>query len=144
MTDLTELLARVEAATGPDRELDAEIFIRVARDGDDSIVYNRQIEKVWIGRDWFDFPRYSGSVDAALALVERVLPGWWRQHFVTPEGDRRFCVSLQSHFVDKDEQKAMEKRGEKLIYTGSLRWFPTEPLATLAACLRALIAKAAP
>lgn len=63
MPDLTdrlkELLARVEGASGPDREISRDLhwlFIGPMTDG-------------WP-------PPYTYSIDAALALVERVLPGW--------------------------------------------------------------------
>lgn len=63
MSDLAELLVRVKAATGPDREID------------------RAIERLEHGPDVIPFtPAYTASIDAALALVERVLPGWFVDH----------------------------------------------------------------
>lgn len=76
MADLSSLIARVEAATGPDRELDARL---------DALARNRTGFR-W-GGHYYDcdqlvgaggddvFP-YTSSVDYALALVERLLPGW--------------------------------------------------------------------
>lgn len=64
MGDLTELIERVKAAKGPDRELDYALC-------DQFLEYKeRRMARVKTGYD------YTTSVDAALALVERVLPGW--------------------------------------------------------------------
>lgn len=61
-SDLTALLARVEAATGPDRELDCAIMMALDP------------------QSWF--PLYTSSLDATVALVEKVRPsydyGVWR------------------------------------------------------------------
>ena len=57
MTDISELRERVEKATGPDRELDEALR-----------VHFRYPPKPW---------NYTASIDAALALVERVRPGCW-------------------------------------------------------------------
>jgi hypothetical protein len=59
-TDLTELIERLEKATGPDRELDAAI-----RDA----LYSPSARVGW--------PPYTASLDAALALVEEKLPCQW-------------------------------------------------------------------
>ncbi len=63
MTDiakLRELLARVEVATGPDVRLDRAI--------------NAMFPDGELGS-----PYYTASIDAAVALCKRVLPGWvWR------------------------------------------------------------------
>ncbi len=70
MTALTELLARVETATGADRELDDAL----------AVVFGWQ--KTEIGwRDpnsvlRSDRPRFSHSIDAVLAALKRMLPGW--------------------------------------------------------------------
>lgn len=82
---LEELRKRVEACgAGGDREIDAEIAC--ALDGYDSVEVVRDAEglesdapiAVWvvtgIYRDDPDY--YTSSLDAALALVERKLPGW--------------------------------------------------------------------
>lgn len=71
MTDLSELIERVRAATGPDRELDAAVLKHFGFHS-------------WIGRMsyhdaplWIDFgsSEITASIDAAIALAERVLPG---------------------------------------------------------------------
>lgn len=58
MADLHSLLTRVEAATGPDRELDN--MIRCA-------LYEPAKRGMWLP--------YTASLDAALALVEDIFPG---------------------------------------------------------------------
>jgi hypothetical protein len=58
MSDLAELLKRVEAATGPDRELEWDI--------DEAITGEVP--------DFHGCPHYTASIDDALALVERKLP----------------------------------------------------------------------
>lgn len=119
-----DLLERVKAATGPDRELDwriAEVL---------NIPEPWPATTAWppfMAGSKFDkaLPAYTTSVDAALALVERCLPGWKRSLF--------------------------EKRGGGWIArVSSPRWdtftsgedtpMPTAPLAILAALLSALTA----
>jgi hypothetical protein len=88
MTDISELIERVKAATGPDRELDALLYAIVA---DHRTVrenmhpeFGRQLlarnnrpphDEYWLDHPATVFPAYTASIDAALALAERVLPG---------------------------------------------------------------------
>ncbi|MDP3492782.1 MAG: hypothetical protein Q8R82_06675 [Hyphomonadaceae bacterium] len=80
-SELSELLARVEAASGPDRGIDARIYAALVNTYPhlNDLVASRQKahpnEDAWkLGAvDWRVKP-YTASVDAALALVERVLP----------------------------------------------------------------------
>lgn len=58
MTDEPTLLSRVLAATGPDPALDGAIDGLVGHEGE-----------AWP-------PRYTASLDAAVALLERVRPDW--------------------------------------------------------------------
>lgn len=86
---LPELLSRVEAATGPDREIDALICVAL-RDVPDARHYklgarpNSSAHTDWrvdlvldtgVVRSRTPAP-YTASIDAALALMERALPGW--------------------------------------------------------------------
>lgn len=82
MTDLPALLSRLEAAEGPSRELDSEI-VRVlcpsavvttylASDDEDSVFHAQSLGL----SDRASVPAYTASLDAALALAERALPGW--------------------------------------------------------------------
>lgn len=83
--DLSALIERVENATGPDRELDALIFrvldlklpdqflsmgIKLSWQADGSAtvpVGDMQVR--------YEPPHFTSSLDAALALVEEILPG---------------------------------------------------------------------
>ena len=77
-----EIIERLEKAEGFDRDIDADIYIE----------FNIPAERVgrldrlggcvgWWPKDApyesaVDVPRYTASLDAAIALVERTLPGW--------------------------------------------------------------------
>ncbi|WP_104662804.1 hypothetical protein [Ensifer adhaerens] len=69
MTELDELISRLEKATGPDARLDTDIMIALGQ---------------WTHRDWwsFDYQKHTpanltSSLDAAIALADKVLPGAW-------------------------------------------------------------------
>ncbi len=71
---MTDLIARLEAAEAGSRELDWHIA-----DATDHPSFARKIEGFWPpfgerSRADKDVPAYSTSLDAALALAERVLP----------------------------------------------------------------------
>lgn len=77
---LTELLGRLEAAEGADRELDAEL---AALGGHENAFDGSSLAEVLADPElrewaiaWGSIPPATDSLDAALALVERVLPGW--------------------------------------------------------------------
>jgi hypothetical protein len=71
-----ELLARVKAATGPDRELDLDIAAALFTDGEDTAWWQRRKERFLSSHMLVDAaPPYTASIDAALALTERMLPG---------------------------------------------------------------------
>jgi hypothetical protein len=65
---MTDLIQRLRAATGPDRELDAEICRRlgyeVRTDGGRGHYY--EPKKNW---SWENVPAYTASLDAAMTLV---------------------------------------------------------------------------
>jgi len=69
---LRALLARVEAANGSDRELDLAIAGALVPDVI-CLRYNEVKDKNEAFTHW----EYTASIDAAVALIERVLPGWW-------------------------------------------------------------------
>lgn len=74
MPDLSTLIERVEALTGPSRDADYRIEKAIVRPGE------FPASEIWppfmVGSK-FDrsIPAYTASIDAAVALVERVLPG---------------------------------------------------------------------
>lgn len=62
-TDLDGLIGRLEGATGADRELDCEIWCQM---------FAPDVVAVDFG---INFPSYTASIDASLALVKVKLPG---------------------------------------------------------------------
>lgn len=107
-TDLTGLIERLEKATGPDREIDRDIGLAI--DGwvylpDDHEVALRFPEYPWLQAHNEIFAdsdgalppaAYTESIDDALALVERKLPGWqWEiGTWSYPEPGRRFSARV--------------------------------------------------
>lgn len=148
MTDatLSALLARVEAATGPDREIDLSLA---------ALAYPKTPRSYWADHTGHGAQEeYTASVDAALALIERVLPGWtvgeikqsrfgsdprlrWRAALFTPEHEEAVDAALFKYVMRSDEVLAVLRTHEhKGLHT-------LLPHALLAAMLRALIAKGA-
>lgn len=85
MADLKTLLAKIEAATGPDRRIDASIMcaLRGYTMHEESDPANG-IFAFWDGVPWkstchncTSWPEITASLDAAIALVCEELPGWW-------------------------------------------------------------------
>lgn len=82
------LLERVEAASGPDREIDALVWLALEPDCVNSRQFwlwrsarpkgeqDRALSDVRLAFARRHAPEITASLDAALALVERVLPGW--------------------------------------------------------------------
>jgi hypothetical protein len=60
MTDLSELRERLENAEKPSRDLDVQIYRAIVLQNNYAV----------------DFKAFTKSLDAAIALVERALPGW--------------------------------------------------------------------
>jgi hypothetical protein len=90
--ELSGLVERVRGLKGPDREVNAAICIALQYGGPNS----EDATNVRTDPDWDDgdlvfeignedccnpIPDLTGSADAALALVERVQPGWKRSLF---------------------------------------------------------------
>lgn len=98
MTDgqLTAILERVTAATGPDADIDAEL--------------HKLFPPAWLrkrGRNRKEnIPQYTASVDAALALVSDQLPGWiWRLCTCSVSDDAWVCPDF-NHPVYGEEFQA--------------------------------------
>lgn len=103
MTDLLALRNRVRAATGADRELDLAIHLGFDPDGEIAklVKFRRGFDRkegmaweLWQGSVCFEkcnssgqcfyngsipLPPLTASIDAALALAEKVLPVRWRR-----------------------------------------------------------------
>lgn len=146
MSDLKALLERVKAATGPDRTIDRDLSVlpggpNFVKERDGHIAYFRHSDTDERGRTMafasgptgsdFDglnesaWPFYTASIDAALALVERMLPGW---PWVASSLGEEDCPSAAVTTPDGDFDD----------FTCSAA---TPPLALLAALLSALIAR---
>lgn len=75
MSDLSSILSRVLAADGPDRELDAAICVAFYDIPDPPRAWRVDcVSDSGVVRSYTP-ARYTASLDAALALVERVRPG---------------------------------------------------------------------
>lgn len=127
---LSDLIARVEAATGPDRETDGMIWCAandyqfLEWDGD-GCRYRA------VSDGWFDshhIPSYTASLDAAIGLVERVLPGWvWN---VSSTGTAWLMdPNNNEEFYDASGCETLPIRPKKPL---------TPPIALLLALLRSL------
>lgn len=110
---MKELLARVKAATGPDRELDAAIHAATNPPLRAGMVFGR-------------VPSITASIDAAVAFAVRVLPGW-RYDLHSP----RMGQTWEAVLMDGDS-------ASRKIRTGTAA---SAPLAIVAATLTALIAQ---
>lgn len=131
-SELSTLLDRVKAATGPDQEIDEAIWLSVVPGASRKNVMAEwpEEEAIWeysdpernlVGRSLV--PRLSASIDAALALVDRSLPGWG-VYFRRDKETTGAGMLLPDHFrVSPAHEEAA-----------------SIPLAILAALLSALIA----
>ena len=134
---MRDLIERVEKATGPDRELDIAIFEAAhpkgTLTGSGWLWTRREIAPAGLVWYWLDRKKltqpdfvenYTASIDAALALVEKVLPGWRRQFFERSDGSgwTARLISPTRDMVSTDELKAC----------------PSAPLAILLALLRSI------
>jgi len=80
MTETEKLIGLLERATGPDRELDDLLAVRVAGMKATTTYGHECLGNVREAPN--HSPRYTASLDAALALVERVKPGWkWERQW---------------------------------------------------------------
>lgn len=114
--DMIELAERCERGSGWNSALDKAIMRALGYSWRGMDYWHDDGETIWKGRTCF-----TASLDASVALLERVLPGWWWA--LNQEGESVFAVHVWRLMVDA--------RGEA-----------TSPArALLAAILRALAAK---
>lgn len=113
-SNLDDLIRRVEAATGPDRELDFDVCAALGL-YEAEPTYGPHLRRIWHG------PRLTASIDAALALVEKVLPG---------------CTDTSdASYPEAGIEWTLFPDGGDDWITGTAK---TRPLAIIAALLRAL------
>lgn len=136
--DLAGLAARVAAATGPDRELDLWLTALLwdPWPNEDFDALKADIQRVGVDQMYVERP-FTASIDASLALVERVLPeavwevqrygGEWRPGY-------RYAARVARPYSGKDDHENGRPRGKGDVAS-------TPALALLSALLAALIAK---
>lgn len=124
------LLERIEKCEGPDTEIDKELVLleiasiskeeRLRRAEAALAASHAKIAVSWPPRN------YTASLDASIALVERMLPGWvWGRNF---DGDMYLTRSFNP--------------GNDIhTYEGHANLGGNPPLSLLSALLRALIQK---
>lgn len=122
MSGLTELLARCEAATGPDREIDAAIAATFRihwTSADHWINRSPEVEfrpmapggwrdgwlEIWMPgetspRDKWKALEYTASIDAISALIEKVLPdhygyGWHKSSYMPETGPQPTRIAAE-------------------------------------------------
>jgi len=130
-TDLTALLARVEAATGPDRALDCHIALAC---GWEFVTVHH-----WHAPKGFRLPLgtlanppfFTSSLDVTLALCSRVLPGWTFAN-INQDDTKRWWSELREGYQTSFNRVAI---------SGPC---PAPALALLVAMLRAKIAETTP
>lgn len=147
MTNLTPLIDRVAGAGGADREIDAALHVALIKPEQyqDDLRYFRlptpsmdHMEMCAPGTYWLKqrsgaslhtAPAYSESLDAALSLVARVLPGWSYAH-----GNQapRFDANPRGH----DHWARVFPRYEQQDGSGN-QYASTPALALILAMLRA-------
>lgn len=154
MASVKELLEMVKAASGPDREIDLALtnaFDRhesgylwrwggqaVAPGSKDIAVLDApdedMIHLIGDNRSVIIPPKRTASIDAALALTERLLPGWTIAH-LTQQDDKTWFCELREGFLTSYNRVAMSETGYGKNRPKTL------PLAILQALLSALSTK---
>ena len=130
-----DLLERLEKATGPERTLDHAI----AR----AFGWQEQLGG-WLapGSKDYEFenvPLFTASLDASIALVERVLPGWarevsyWPKHTHKVSGHEWNQAQCSVTLTECGPNGWHDSRHRRIVGEA-----PTESLALLTALLRAL------
>lgn len=138
MSDLKELLAKVEACKGPDRKIDAALALGLG-------IAKEEVRPSGL-RLQTTSPPYTGSVDAAISLVEQLLPGWsWLVRSPDDGEGEYFCNLTRWDFLGKYDTVVVV--GDTAHYSTSdpteggrafPTWSKTPALALCAALLRAL------
>lgn len=119
MTDYASLIERLEKADGPDREIDAELAIVGLIDATDARLPSAERDshypqsfvpgQYWTGHAWRVADEYTSSLDAALGLVERKLPGW----VLVTSGKTALLVSPEYQEEIGAAHRALEYAGEE-------------------------------
>lgn len=154
MTDITtlrELKERVDAAEGPDRDLDGEIEVLARRLEAYAAGLDDETRAKWESRAGWVFDAFTtyepkpftASIDASLALVERVLPGWvWHVGGCQSDFLSETCMPFWAELSGPVSYKVVEAGiGAEPTFDVSSAPGQTAPNAIISALLSALIAK---
>lgn len=125
MSDLKELLERVEKATRADHPLGHEVLLALGARHDHDWDH-----EYWFGEDRLYPYDITASIDAAVALVEKKLPGW---SWLLSQRGSAYVISPDFEPAPEDW---LEPKGVTFHGDGS-----TPALALIAALLKALIAQ---
>jgi hypothetical protein len=127
---MTQSLERLEKLEGYERDLDFEILKATG-------VVPETAKMAMSTAVWFEGAEiktelvqlYTQSVDAALALVARALPGWRPSIHITQANAKPFCalVVLTNMETEDDDEEPVKSK-----------WMPTAALALCLATLQAL------
>lgn len=148
MSELKDLIARVEALNGADREVDAAICVTTQYGGLNSEgATNVRVDLEWgenelifeIGEEECcnPIPNLTSSIDAALAFAERELPGWFVR-MITPDTS---ASSLSPSMVPFAEIVPNLDNDEGWQVGSQKASAPTLPLAIILATLKAKVAE---
>lgn len=128
------LFERLSALEGPDREVDAAICVALQYGGGNSEgATNVRTDPDWEGDLLFEIgtedccnpiPELTGSVDAAIALVKRLRPGWTIANIGQDDGKLWHAELRKGHLTSYS--------------TVSLGGAPTPAIALLIALLRSM------
>lgn len=144
LAKLRDLESRLVEAEGASRELDGVIGAALRIKADHIPDWADENFPVWRGRPdgrvevvhtdgkggvHWEVPRYTESIDAALALIEEKLPGWLNSSIKT--GENKYAA-----YVWQPRSAVSEYRAEDIR--------STRAIAMLAALVRALIAMEQP
>lgn len=94
--ETSELIEKIEGASGPDREMDAEIARAIGRIPPHA-GYAAMDDVAWDRGLGYSVPAYTSSIDAAMTLVPE---GWWLAglYFCHPDfrsqQDKEWCAEL--------------------------------------------------
>jgi hypothetical protein len=125
---MTDLLTRLESGVGPDKALDGEVWCKtrgyqfVTWDGAGAVYRDPNAPKWDQGikhRDAGGIAPYTSSIDAALSLVERMLPAW------------QFTISHDGAYVSRSDPPSIEwgraKTPARSLTAALLRALDQEP-----------------
>jgi hypothetical protein len=151
LTTLRDLKERVGKATGPDRELDGALEVQVRRfeayaaglNDETRAKWKHNVGTVFDGNTGYSAALHSASIDASLALVERVLPGWvWHVGGCQSDFLSETCMPFWAELSGPVSYKVVEAGiGAEPTFDVSSAPGQTAPLAIVSSALSALIAK---